>query len=575
MENDLLQFGAKVASSKYLKLCAEAENNKPWLEQYDAYGKRIDIIHTSEGWKYFKAQAALEKLVSIAYKNSDKSSPDYNPNSRLHQIVKLMLFSASSALVSCPLSMTDGAAFTIRQLKRSQSKYYSEELAQAYESLTSTDPRKMWTSGQWMTEKRGGSDVSAGTDTVAIENKETNQCQLYGYKWFTSAVDSEMTLALARFPDSEQEIETNQGKLGLVFLKIRDKKGDLNKIQVVRLKDKLGTRQLPTAELILKGTIGTRISDIGKGVNMISNMLNITRIHNALCSLGYMRRMSALANDYKDRRVAFGQKLVEHQLHLNVIAKFEKTYRGNLLILLETVLLLQQQDHENYANKDKLRLLTSILKLFTAKDSIAVASEGIESFGGLGYMENTRIPQILRDAQVLSIWEGTTNILSLDFLKDLMKQYSTKRQILLDLLHYDTNTKLDSIKTKEQVNSLLQYRERFIQSLDKLFTSKDVAYIKSQARTIAFKQTLQFLIYYSFAFLFVPFVFLKRVMPVHSKDAAEIEVFNFWIQRLLKEYQDPIDEISQNHLYQRDLKLLKGPSYGKDVNDIFQPRQKL
>lgn len=121
-----------------------------------------------------------------------------------------------------------------------------------------------------------------------------------------------MSLALARFPKSEKEIETNEGKLAMVFLKIKDKRGRLNNIEVVRLKDKLGTRQLPTAELILRGTEGIRISDIGSGVKTISNMLTLTRIHNSLSSVAAMRRMIALANDYKERRTAFGKKLSEH-----------------------------------------------------------------------------------------------------------------------------------------------------------------------------------------------------------------------------------------------------------------------
>ena len=158
-------------------------------------------------------------------------------------MIKLMLFVPSSGLVCCPLAMTDGAAFTLRELKRTQSPYWDPDLEEAYQGLISADPAKMWTSGQWMTEKRGGSDVSLGTDTFALA-VEGNKCQLYGYKWFSSATDSNMSLALARFPETEVDIETRKGKLGLVFLRIRDNKGELNNMEVVRLKDKLGTRQV-------------------------------------------------------------------------------------------------------------------------------------------------------------------------------------------------------------------------------------------------------------------------------------------------------------------------------------------
>jgi alkylation response protein AidB-like acyl-CoA dehydrogenase len=147
-------------------------------------------------------------------------------------------------MVSCPLAMTDGAAFTLRELKKEKS-YWGEDLEEAWKHLLSNKgdgKDRFWTSGQWMTEKKGGSDVTSGTSTLAIEEDGAKTCSIYGYKWFSSATDSDMTLALARFPQNQKELEDNSGKLGLVFIKLRDKYGRLNNIEVVRLKDKLGTR---------------------------------------------------------------------------------------------------------------------------------------------------------------------------------------------------------------------------------------------------------------------------------------------------------------------------------------------
>lgn len=92
MENDLIRFGLKVASKEYLAMNANAEDSKPWLEQFDAWGSRIDRLHTSEGWRFLKNEAATEQLIHLPYHLMDKSKPDYNPNARLHQIVKLMMF---------------------------------------------------------------------------------------------------------------------------------------------------------------------------------------------------------------------------------------------------------------------------------------------------------------------------------------------------------------------------------------------------------------------------------------------------------------------------------------------------
>ena len=240
MENDINQFGMKVASREYLDMSKNAEMYHPTLEQYDGYGRRIDKLHTSEGWRFMKKEAAKERLIQIPYKNSIEGDSDYNPNASLHQVVTLYLFGPVSALVSCPLAMTDGAAFTIREIQRS-GKYTGKDLDEAFEHLTSNHPKQMWTSGQWMTEKKGGSDVSLGTETFALE-KDQNKCYLYGYKWFSSATDSDMSLALARFPKDQEELEKNKGKIGLVYLKMRTPRGALNNIEVLRLKDKLGTK---------------------------------------------------------------------------------------------------------------------------------------------------------------------------------------------------------------------------------------------------------------------------------------------------------------------------------------------
>jgi len=160
---------------------------------------------------------------------------------RFFQFLKLYLYYPSSGLYGCPLAMTDGAAFLTKHLL-STTHPDDEELKQAMSHLTSRDPGQFWTSGQWMTERAGGSDVSAGTQTVArFVDGETYE--LSGTKWFTSAIDSEMTYTLGRV----------DGKLALFFAKVQNLDGSLNGIQMIRLKDKLGTRQLPTAELILDG----------------------------------------------------------------------------------------------------------------------------------------------------------------------------------------------------------------------------------------------------------------------------------------------------------------------------------
>lgn len=330
-------------------------------------------------------------------------------------MAKLYLFHPSSGLVSCPLAMTDGAAKTIRELKLYEKH---PDLKEAYERLTSRDPSHAWTSGQWMTEKAGGSDVGGGCDTYA-EPVDGLLHTLHGYKWFSSAVDADMTLTLARPVNNGTTTSGSKG-LSLFFARVRDPETkELNGIQMLKLKDKLGTRQLPTAELLLDGVKALKLSDDGRGVPSIANMLNITRIHNALASASGMRRVVSLSRDYATRRTAFGNKLSDWPLHLKELANIEIHARGGLLLSLEASRLLGIQETGKATTDEQLllRLVTPVVKIHTGKICVPAISEGIETFGGQGYIEETGIPNILRDTQVTAIWEGATNVLSLDILR--------------------------------------------------------------------------------------------------------------------------------------------------------------
>ncbi len=181
----------------------------------------------------------------------------------------------------------------------------------ALDRLTSRDPDQFWTSGQWMTEKGGGSDVAQGTDTVAVreEGDPEGKFRLHGYKWFSSATDSDMTLTLARIADESGNLVPGGKGVSMFYLRTHNDDGSLNGIQVAKLKNKLGTRQLPTGELLLDGAEATLVSEPGRGIPSISAMLTITRMHNVISSVAGMRKIVLMARDYAKRRVAFGESL--------------------------------------------------------------------------------------------------------------------------------------------------------------------------------------------------------------------------------------------------------------------------
>ncbi|XP_076452464.1 acyl-CoA dehydrogenase family member 11-like [Babylonia areolata] len=430
IEADLERFGHRVGTDIY-DLHLRCEREPPTLEQTDAWGHRVDVLRTSTAWTAMHSIAAQEGLIALAYERQ------FGASSRLYQVSKLYLFSPSSGLYGCPLAMADGAAKIIETVQTSASWLVERALSR----LTSRDPSRFWTSGQWMTEKRGGSDVAGGTETLAVEQTDGSY-RLYGYKWFSSATDADMTFTLARVVDRHGNTVEGTKGLSLFYVELRDGEGRLNNIQVHKLKNKLGTRQLPTAELLLEGSHALRVSEEGRGVAAISNMLTLTRLHNSVSASSAMRRMVNLARDYSTRRQAFGSVLKDYPLHVQTLARMEVEARGASLLSLEAARLLGREEVGEATETETLllRLLVPVMKLYTAKQAVAVASEGLECFGGQGYIEDTGLPSILRDAQVLTIWEGTTNVLSLDVLRALAKS----KGAVLHAFNAEVNSRLQA-----------------------------------------------------------------------------------------------------------------------------------
>ncbi|HEY8430504.1 MAG TPA: acyl-CoA dehydrogenase family protein, partial [Sandaracinaceae bacterium] len=404
IEPELRELGALAGGELYRMQLADREN-EPVLTSWGAWGERIDHIEVSPLWKRAEVLAAEKGIVATAYERR------HGRFSRVHQFALVHLFGPSTDVYSCPLAMTDGAA---RTLLDSGNRALIER---AVPHLTSRDPRTFWTSGQWMTESTGGSDV--GLSETRAEQDGDGTWRLYGRKWFTSATTSQMALTLAR---PEGNGPGGRG-LALFYVETRDEQGRLQNIEINRLKDKLGTRKVPTAELMLRGTPAIPVVGLDNGVRNITPMLNITRTWNAVSSVCGMRRGIALARDYARRRVAFGAPLSEKPLHLETLAGLQAEYEGALQLAFFAVELLGKLEAGEASEREQalLRLLTPIAKLTTAKQAVAVASEVLECFGGAGYIEDTGLPVLLRDAQVLPIWEGTTNVLSLDVLRALSR----------------------------------------------------------------------------------------------------------------------------------------------------------
>ncbi|NOY91929.1 MAG: acyl-CoA dehydrogenase [Deltaproteobacteria bacterium] len=400
VEPSLARMG-ELAGEELYPLSLEDLPNEPVLTRWDAWGERIDHIELTRLWQRAEQIAAEEGVVATAYEAK------HGALSRVHQFALVYLFGPSSDVYACPLAMTDGCARSLLDAK-------NDALAdQILPHLLSRDPGEFWTSGQWMTESPGGSDVGL-SETVARQD-ENGQWRLTGRKWFTSAATSQVALTLAR---PEGNPEGGRG-LALFLVKARDEQGRLINIRLERLKDKLGTRKLPTAELWLDDTPAELVLGTTDGVKNITPMLNITRTWNTVIAAGGMRRAVTLARDYAKKRFAFGQNLEDKPLHIETLANMEAETAAAFHLSFEVVQLLGKKEAGEISPEEMKvwRLLTPIAKLTTGKQAVAVASEALEAIGGAGYVEDTGLPMLLRDAQTLPIWEGTTNVLSLDSLR--------------------------------------------------------------------------------------------------------------------------------------------------------------
>jgi acyl-CoA dehydrogenase len=406
-EQQLVAVG-RAASDELREWGAECEAQPAWLRPVEPWGERVDEVVYPEAWRRLGAFAAATGLVSLPYE--EEALRLAGAETRVVQAALCYLFEPGTATYHCPVAMSDAAARVL--IEYGPAPLRDEVVPR----LLARDFDQAWTAGQWMTEQQGGSDVGAN----GVEaRQEGGHWRLYGRKFFCSNVGGEVVLALAR----PQGADNGTRGLGLFLLPRLLPDGRRNSYRIDRLKDKLGTRAMATGEVTLEGAEAELVGELEHGFHQMTPMLNITRYHNAIASAAAMRRALMLARCYAAQRSAFGRTLDQQPLQRQVLLQLAVRAEAALLVTMRLAALLGRSEC-GLATEDErhvFRVGSSLAKLYTAKQAVAAASEGVEAFGGQGYMEDTGIARLLRDAQVLPIWEGTTNVLSLDVLRVLGK----------------------------------------------------------------------------------------------------------------------------------------------------------
>lgn len=466
--SDLHRLARIALHPTVLSHSTDAETNTPVLRPLTTFGteNRNDPLWTTHGWKALKDIGIREGVVAVAYEKENTTW-----NRRIHEFALGHVWTCTATNTGCPMAMTDGAATLLsRHLDAEDGEQPGRRrvLKEAYRRLTSRDPKIAWTSGQWMTERTGGSDIS-GTETIAqrlttselaseaAAGREQDAIgmplgpwKISGFKWFSSATDSEMAILLAR---------TSKGGLSAFYIPMRRRTShsipslngkeeeivatELNGIRIQRLKNKLGTKSLPTAELEIKGARGWLIGTEGQGVKEISAILNITRLSTAAGSAANWSRGLAICRAYTKVRRVRGGLLSDNPSHLRWMASETIKYTAGAHFAFFGVALqgaLEQDwdamvrgtQAENLIPEKKndvavlLRLLTPVMKAQVSVASVDGLRNCMECLGGVGYCENNEdggvlnIAKTYRDNLVNPIWEGTVSVMAEDVVRVLV-----------------------------------------------------------------------------------------------------------------------------------------------------------
>lgn len=389
-----------------------ADHHGPRLVTHDRLGNRIDEIEYDGSYRKLQQLGYGGGIVAATYDPALAAERGDAPKALTFGLA--YLFSQSETGMACPVCMTDGTAYML-------DRYATPELkARFIPRLASMDLSTLFTGAMFLTEKEAGSDVG-NVLTVAKggRNVPGEEVTLWGDKWFCSNVDADVIMILAR---PEGAPDGTRG-LGLYVLP-RHIDGKRNAYRVNRLKDKLGERSFPTGEVTLEGARAYLVGGPGEGFRQMTQMLNLSRLYNAVASVAVMRRAVVEAIAWAEGRVAFKKSVINHPLMAEQLMDMACEQRLALNWSFRAVALMDKAVTGRGTPQDEraLRMLTPLLKYWLGKRAIETVSEGVEALGGNGYIEDWPMARVMRDAQVLSIWEGTSNILALDAFRAIRKE---------------------------------------------------------------------------------------------------------------------------------------------------------
>ncbi|MBO0819887.1 MAG: acyl-CoA dehydrogenase family protein, partial [Nocardiopsaceae bacterium] len=402
-EDHVHEVGRLAGSERFQENGRLANENPPKLHTHDRFGHRIDEV---------EFHPAYHDLMSTAVAHGLHAAPwaDRRPGAHAARAAAFCVWSQAEAGHCCPVSMTYSIVPALRQAPDLARRYEPLLTATAYDrSHRPPLDKRGLTAGMSMTEKQGGSDVRANTTTAVRQGD--GSYRLVGHKWFTSAPMGDLFMVLARA----------DAGLSCFLLPRVLPDGTRNAMRIQRLKDKLGNRSNASAEVEYENATAWLVGEEGRGIRTILEMVNSTRLDCVIAATAMMRLGVIQAAHHAGHRKAFGRTLIDQPLMAGVLADLAIESEAATTVMLRlagaTDRALGGDDREAAFR----RLALAAVKYHVTKQVPAHAAEALECFGGNGYVEESPMPRLYREAPLQSIWEGSGNVAALDTLRALVR----------------------------------------------------------------------------------------------------------------------------------------------------------
>lgn len=395
---ELNELGATLGQPETIQLGFDANKFTPQLKTLDRYGHRLDEVEFHPAW---------HALMAIALKAGLHSSPWAKPQPGAHvaRAAGFYMLNQIESGVCCPLAMTYGSVPTLRRAPEIAAQWlpiiFKPNYDRRFVPVTEKTGAML---GMGMTENQGGSDLR--TNSTRAEPAGDGSFRLTGHKWFLSAPMCDAFMVLALSPKG----------LSCFFLPRWLPSGERNAIRILRLKDKLGNRSNASSEVEFDGAYAQLVGEEGRGIPIIIDMANYTRLDCCVGSSALMRQAVTQAVHHAGHRTAFQRRLIDQPLMRNVLADLALETEAATVLSLR---LARAYDESDEISAVLRRVVTPAAKFWICKRTPFVTFEAMEVLGGSGYIEESIMPRLYREAPVNSIWEGSGNIMCLDVLRAL------------------------------------------------------------------------------------------------------------------------------------------------------------